>query len=356
MGKTSIEWTDTVWNPVTGCSHVSEGCRNCYAERFMHRWRKDHKPWTAQNATHNVTIHAERLEQPLHWRTPRRVFVNSMSDLFHEAVPDEFIDRLFAVMTLAAHHKFQILTKRPERMKKYLEADSRGRISGQADPMCESMDEWYLRVTTIHDPKYKRWPLPNVWLGVSVENQETADERIPLLLQTPAAVRFVSVEPMLGPVDLQRIARKARCDDWTYFDGALTGFCASKGGGTYGNRLDWVIVGGESGPKARPMHLNWARSVRDQCKAAGVPYFHKQNGEFVEAYRFYDHRQWVAKASTHVHGAVDRCVDSLGKICLRGSDFMAAEYPIAVMRRVGRKSAGRLLDGREWNEFPEAIK
>ncbi len=292
MGKTKIEWCDEVWNPVTGCTKVSEGCRNCYAERIAKRFWGE-RPFSA------VQCHADRLDAPLHWRKPHRVFVNSMSDLFHPDVPDRFIGWVFSRMGMAKNHTFMSLTKRPERMKDFL----RGLPA-----------------------------LKNVWLGVSVENQQTADERIPLLLETPAAVRFVSIEPMLGPVDIgMSIASCDCCDRWSsrwvktnrVIRPDIRGFSSAIAfPGIYraqSNRhgalsvetpgvllgikprefealpkLDWVICGGESGTGARPMHPDWARSVRDQCQGAQVPFFFKGWG----------------------------------------------------------KPAGRLLDGREWNEFP----
>lgn len=252
---TSIEWTDVTWNPVTGCSKVSPGCAHCYAERVTHRFNRDALPWTPANAAVNVVLHPERLDAPLHWRKPRRVFVNSMSDLFHENVPDEFIARVFAVMALSPWHTYQVLTKRPELMHAYM-TDFALRVNAHGWPEGVPMAPRF-RANGL--PNAVDWPLPNVWLGVSVENQHWADERIPLLLQTPAAVRFVSCEPLLGPVDL---SRWMGCND--------PGCCTPW--------LDWVIVGGESGPKARPMDLAWARSLRDQCRAASVPFFMKQLG------------------------------------------------------------------------------
>ncbi|MHB1098118.1 MAG: DUF5131 family protein [Burkholderiales bacterium] len=196
---TSIEWTDVVWNPVTGCSKVSEGCRNCYAEAVAHRF------WGARKFT-DVQCHADRLAQPLHWKKPRRIFVNSMSDLFHEAVPDEFIDRIFAVMALTSHHTYQILTKRPSRMQDYAaqllnEGDRWSRFGDAVGPLIGNQ--------AYELAGERPWPLPNVWLGVSIEDPVTADERIPILLRTPAAVRFVSIEPILGIVDIRRYLGEA---------------------------------------------------------------------------------------------------------------------------------------------------
>ena len=244
---TKIQWTDETWNPLRGCSRVSEGCRNCYAEKMAARFdgpglayaglTKDRK-WNGR-----VTFIADKLDQPLHWKKPRRIFVNSMSDLFHENVPDEWIDRIFAVMALSPQHVFQVLTKRPDRMCKYLQL--------------------------------KRYPLPNVWLGVSVEDQETADRRIPILLDTQAAIRWVSYEPALGPVDLTHITVETR---WAQksFDALESDSVAEPNANA--TSLDWVVVGGESGPGARPCDLEWVRHVVQQCKNAGVPCFVKQLG------------------------------------------------------------------------------
>lgn len=211
--STKIEWCDEVWNPVTGCAKVSVGCKNCYAERIANRF------WGERKFT-QVQCHPERLEIPLHWKKPRKIFVNSMSDLFHEKVSTEFIHEVFKRMMLTGWHTYIVLTKRPARMLDY------------AKSLWSS-------------------PLPNVWLGVSVENQQVADERIPLLLQTPAAVRFVSVEPMLGDVYLMPWLER-------------------------NYKVDWVICGSESGPGARPFDLDWARSLRDQFLSADVPFFLKQ--------------------------------------------------------------------------------
>ena len=269
-----IAWTDETWNPVTGCAKVSPGCAHCYAETVALRfWATQYPPveydtYSADNCCQvtemrareftDVQCHEDRLDQPLRWKRPRRVFVNSMSDLFHEDVPDAFIDKIFAVMALAPQHTFQCLTKRAERMLSYMRAgDLPNRIAKATN--------------AVWGNPYDVWPLPNVWLGVSCENQHFADERIPLLLQTPAAVRFISAEPLLGPISF-------RWAKWQPLS-------REPGGNPHGTnhldglrRLNLVIVGGESGPKARPCDLVWIRSIRDQCQAAGVPVFVKQMG------------------------------------------------------------------------------
>lgn len=309
MAKTSIEWTDAVWNPIVGCSKVSPGCSRCYAEKMATRLRAMGRP-EYQNAvddnghwTGKITLVPERLEIPLKWKKPRRIFVNSMSDLFHEDVSIEFISAVWMRMIATPQHTYQILTKRPERML-------------EIEP--QIFNELYSGTTYI---------AKNVWLGVSCEDQKTADERIPLLLQTLAAVRFVSLEPLLGPIDLWKFAHREETfgsmydhrGEYAYAQAA--GF--SPGKVKISEGIDWVIVGGESGPHARPMHPDWVRSIRNQCQEAEVPFFFKQWG----AYSFAGH---------HVDNNGVRIMSS------------------TVMKRVGKKAAGRLLDGREWNEYPEA--
>lgn len=314
MAKTTIEWATDVWNPVTGCSKVSEGCRNCYAEGIAKRFWGN-RPFT------EVRCHEDRLTEPLHWRKPRRVFVNSMSDLFHPDVPELFVLRVFAVMAMAPQHTFMILTKRPERMKEIL-----------ASPTVQN-DVWLMTEKGLDDCA-PVWPLPNVWLGVSTENQQTADERIPLLLQTPAAVRFVSVEPMLGEVYLTNIQVSSGeyenaldLEEWE----DLRDSEEVRSSRMKGNTLDWVICGGESGPHARPMHPDWPRKLRDQCKEAGTPFMFKQWGE------------WLP----NVYG--DKSIPM-------NTDFNKTHCHFedgTAMAKVGKKAAGRLLDGVEHNEYPE---
>ncbi len=212
--NSTIEWTQATWNPVTGCTKVSPGCAHCYAETFAERFRG--VPGHPYEVGFDLTLRPERLELPLTWKRPRLIFVNSMSDLFHPAVSDDFIVRVFDTMQRAAHHKFQVLTKRPER------------TAALADRL--------------------PWP-ENVWMGTSVENQRWTT-RINDLKEIPAAVRFLSCEPLLGPLSLD-----------------LSG-------------VHWVIAGGESGPRARAMRPDWAEGVRDQCVAQRVPFFFKQWGAF----------------------------------------------------------------------------
>lgn len=287
--STGIEWTDKTWNPVTGCTKVSAGCKHCYAEVMAKRTfgtlyppvyigpTSEDEEYRPRQFT-DVQTHADRLTTPLSWRKPRRVFVNSMSDLFHEAVPDAFIERVFSVMGLAERHTFQVLTKRPDRMLAWFQA-RRFDVKGAA-----------ILQTEIGECHYAMpWPLPNVWLGVSAEDQATADARIPLLLQTPAAVRFVSAEPLLGPIDLSAFCGTALCNEdecrqiramasWP-FDGDGIRRCGCGSSAVIEKTgIDWVIVGGESGPKARPCDVAWVESIVRQCQTAGVPVFVKQLG------------------------------------------------------------------------------
>lgn len=333
--NSKIEWTDTTWNPVTGCTPVSPGCTNCYAAQLA-ATRLKHLPAYEGLATVNsrgqgvfngtIKLHEDKLILPLKWRKPRRIFVNSMSDLFHESVPFEFIDKVFAVMALCPQHTFQVLTKRPERMAEYTSGvglvggpeGRRVRIFNAADGL------------TVSDLRYDDvpWPLPNVWLGTSVENQETADQRIPHLQRCPAAVRFLSCEPLLSGVDIA----------YSCFNGADS-FGELPG-------IHLVIVGGESGPNARPMHPDWARSLRDQCVNAGVPFFFKQWGEWVS----------MSELIRHDKATVMSALPSQHSISLNGDVSKEFVEGCCSMYRVGKARAGRLLDGREWNEFPEALR
>lgn len=246
--RSAIEWTDATWNPVTGCTKISPGCKNCYAETFAERFRG--VPNHPFEQGFDMKFWPKRLKLPLTWKEPRTIFVNSMSDLFHKDVQDGFIDQIFQTMEEAGQHIFQVLTKRSNRL------------------LVWTRENWK-----------RPWPA-NVWAGVSVETQEYT-WRIKDLVQVPADVRFLSVEPLLGPVEL---------------DPALL------------KRVHWVIVGGESGPRARPMKPEWVYSIREQCRAAGVRFFFKQWGAYT---------------------------------------------PEGI--RVGKKAAGRLLEGRTWDEMPSRV-
>ncbi len=255
---TGISWTNETWNPTVGCTHVSPGCDGCYAARLA-SGRLKHVPEYAGLArdgrfTGEVRVLPDRLGLPLRWRKPRRVFVDSMSDLFHRDVPDAHIARVFATMALAGDHVFQVLTKRHARMKALLNDPEFPRLVATEGAFRLA------RGQAGAGPVVEEWPLPNVWLGVSVEDQHWANLRVPALVHTPAAVRFLSCEPLLGPIDLMpTYPGTVHGPDWLA-------------------DIDWVIVGGESGPGARPMDPAWARDLRDQCVVAGVAFHMKQLG------------------------------------------------------------------------------
>ena len=328
MAKTKIAWTDRTWNPLCGCTHASRGCQSCYAERMAARLaamadadiradrdpgRKKHylgviDPQT-QKWNGNVALIEEALEDPFAWAKPCRVFVDSMADLFHEKVPFTFIDRVFAVMALCPQHTFQILTKRADRMLEYFRLRENGFVGGAEVRVYEFVHQLHNRfgrmrgplldagwtvTRTRDDGEFKdvnieyggELPLPNVWVGVSAEDQDAADWRVPLLLQVPAAVRFVSCEPLLGPVNLRRYLCCPWCaNEKPKTDGCGTTYhtihgtdmpCPTKGRGQAVHNIDQVIVGAETGPQRRLMNERDACSLRDQCRDAGVAFFFKQ--------------------------------------------------------------------------------
>lgn len=302
--NSKIEWTDATWNPITGCSVVSPGCTNCYAMKLAGT-RLQHHPsragltrdskagpvWTGE-----VRLNEDWLDQPLRWKRPRRIFVCAHGDLFHESVPDQWIDRVFAIMAAAPHHTFQVLTKRAARMRQYFSDVTRLRERMLTAAALTFPIPWAVERRMGRLPL----PIPNVWLGVSAEDQQRADERIPDLLATPAAVHFVSAEPLLGPInllggglnehgqpragyywmaerqcDVCSMADQLGKDRDLYSHPINCGWRnAQIGGNSIG--IDWVIAGGESGPGARPMDAAWARSVQAQCMASGVAFFMKQ--------------------------------------------------------------------------------
>ena len=319
--KTKIQWTDATWNVAYGCTRTSPGCDNCYAVRQTQRlagtldFAKGLVNAGKGHFNGKVNLLPQRLDQPLRWKRPRMIFVNSLSDLFHPDVPFEFVDRVFAVMALASRPSFQLLTKRPERMAEYIQRT--GRSINFLEVTARAMG-WTLQFKGIG---LVPWPLPNVWLGASVENQAAADERIPHLLQTPAAVRWLNMEPLLGPVDLV-------------------------GKGFFG-ALGWVVVGGESGPGARPMHPDWVRSLRDQCQAAMVPFFFKQWGAWKP--------DWTSvNDGNHQFKDLGPCVALWpdGSTEPAGGEAQRVDWAWSPMQRVGKKAAGRELDRRTWDEYP----
>lgn len=356
--KTGIEWADATWNPVTGCTKVSQGCKHCYAERVFPRVYRDQRVvvptpadgcpggdwmrpvdvtghWTRPRRFTDVWCHHDRLDIPLRWARPRRIFVNSMSDLFHEDVSFEFIDQVFAVMALTPQHTFQVLTKRPERMLDWYQSNQYERVLRQADVIRSELPGRRVpQRVGVSDPKIL--PYRNVWLGVSVEDQATADERIPILLQTPAAVRWVSAEPLLAPIELEA----HHGDPVAILSGRHWLGPPSQARGM--NRgLDWVVVGGESGPRARPVHPGWVRSIRDQCQAAGAAFLFKQWGE------------WAPTKAKPISGQYTG-----GGVFLMPDGHLGAQGDwwggrAAAMDKVGKKSAGRELDGVIWDQYPD---
>lgn len=264
--KTGIAWTESTWNPVTGCTKVSAGCKHCYAERDWQRLASAPHTIYAGRAFADVRVHPERFDQPLRWRRPRRIFVNSMSDLFHEAIPDAAIDAILAVMLLAPHHTFQVLTKRPERMRAYFAApDLYDRVLACANAVRATHPRLGLDSIPIDNPasRFAR----HIWWGVSAEDQETADVRIPILLQVPVAHHWLSAEPLLGPLRLDQVPVVA--------EGPLRPHRLPS---DRLPRLDWVVVGGESGPKARLCHADWITRIVKECAEAHIPIFVKQMG------------------------------------------------------------------------------
>lgn len=317
MGKTRIEWAECVWNPVTGCTKISEGCKICYAERMAKRLAGRYG--YLKDDPFKVTFHPDKFDQPLRWRKPRKIFVCSMGDLFHDDTfllnsPFEaglnfslnsyivytgylMLDAIFAVMERSLNHIFILLTKRPENMSRYFSAVQKHKLKYADKFKSCPTEEMRNSPAAQHAKKSAINPIPNhIWIGVTAENQKQADRRIPILLNIPAAVRFVSVEPMLEQIDLDKTCGAHHC--WR-------------------SELDWVIVGGESGPGARPMHPAWARSIRDQCQAAGTPFFFKQ---------------WSNPLSYPT--------ETRKEVCQAGLD-------------IGMNKGGRILDGRTWDEYPE---
>ena len=410
--NTKIEWTDATWNPIrarnlrssspqggsasskTGglghfCVHVSEGCRNCYAERMQPRFKNPIRFAAQDRDKVNIILDETVLTQPLRWKRGRKIFPCSMTDLFGDWVTDAMIDRIFAVMALTPRHTYQIVTKRPERMQAWMtekwqpakahtiEMGRRNAIAVLAETQGEDRHDQVLRECEHFLDEFKlsdtendalwtedgslkcmqfKWPLPNVWLGVSVEDQKTADERIPILLDTPSAIRFISAEPLLTDIDILKFLIEET--DNTYR--LLSIWYGPDGFDETGSQpeakfkpikpcpLNWVIAGGESGPKARPTHPDWFRSLRDQCQAAGVAFLFKQWGE------------WLGQPDPLVAYSGDR----LGWV--RGRDGLVAtthqverieateghQEDWKIIARIGKAEAGRQLDGRTWDEFP----
>lgn len=301
MNRTTIEWTDYTWNPVTGCTKVSAGCRECYAETMAKRF------WGKRKFTH-VQMYENRLWEPdlnaKKWRG-KKVFVCSMSDLFHPDVTSSFIDDVLETIHNNPDTIFQVLTKRPERALEML----------TGLPVARAIEV-----------------PPNLWIGVSCENQETANERIPLLLQIPAAVRFLSCEPLLGPIDIGKATQAGGIEFEKKYGKIPYGFTWFRS-----NQIHWVIAGGESGRNARPMHPDWVRSLRDQCAKALVPFFFKQWGEYIPFEQFSIDIKREIRSGNCNH-----------KIEMFGAD----DGIIYHLHKVGKSKSGNLLDGKQHLNFP----
>lgn len=363
--KTKIEWADSTWNVLNGCTLVSDGCTNCYAAKMAATRLKNHpsrKGLARFNRdgvakfTGEVRFNEKVLNDPLKWRKPRKIFVCAHGDLFHESVPFELIDRVFVVMALAPQHTFQILTKRPERMRQYLSDEKlHQRIMNEVADIAFSEN---INVTLLADTDHEaiapsgskvrlyQWPLSNVCLGTSIEDQFTADVRIPYLLKTPAAIRWVSYEPALGAVNFNKVPFQD--GDCRHYLDILTGHAYLFSEGINKNpdaiiklvepicpSIDWVVMGGESGPNARPMSADWARNTRDQCEKAGVPFLFKQWGE------------WFPFGEIDANGSHNTV--SKGK-----KPYLWHEHDEGgISVRLGKKWAGRYLDGVIHDAFPQ---
>lgn len=367
--KSKIEWCDATWNPIVGCSRVSAGCENCYAEKLAYRFKhitkfenvvcEDKPKWN-----NSVFFDDKALEIPLRWKKPRRIFVCSMGDLFHKNVPDEWIDKVFAIMALCPQHTFMVLTKRPERMREYLLRSSLpDDIANVGEKILPAANLDYYRkfnyseFESIHEYLQLAWydKFKNIWLGVSVEDQDSAVDRIPYLLDTPAVVRFISAEPLLGPIDLTNIlfARTETSEDW----GSAIFDCDDDQDPndpiTY---LDWVIAGGESGKTARAMHPDWVRKLRDDCEIANVPFFFKQWGEWADVEQFdstHDSLYFWDKSRYGQFRFKAVVIDNLGKKHRSADEAARNAPPTAYLQNCGKKVAGNLLDGKQHLEFPK---
>lgn len=346
--RTSIEWTDATWTPVKGCTRASEGCRNCYAEIMAARFSgpgqwgeglativqtpagKDHR-WTGA-----IRFDEAELLKPLSWRRPRKIFVCSTADLFHEGVTDEQIDRVFAVMALCPQHTFQVLTKRSARMRAYMlgqhfDGVRRMRVLDGASRLAR---DWKQHARAVWQAE--TWPLPNVWLGVSAEDQPQWDKRTADLRETPAAIRWVSAEPLLSNINMRFAVAKVGPD------GRFPRFADARG-------IDWVVAGGESGPGARPLHPDWVRSLRLQCAFAGVPFLFKQWGDWAPYLdRDKEDPDWRAPYSRFERSKGFCFINRAGGCGFHGDR-------LHVMQRVGKGRAGRTLDGVVHDAYPAQV-
>ena len=355
MAKTSIEWTDHSINAFRArdreghvghyCEKISAGCTHCYASGLQKRFQMPEYRADKREGI-EVFLDESKLQEVLRRRVPTKYFWCDMTDMFLECYPFDWIDKCFAVMALTPQHTHQVLTKRPRRMLEYCRRLGRHNF---VDPVSLAMKQMNSDRGAFYKLTPTGWCFPNIWLGVSVEDQKTADERVPLLLQTPAAVRWVSYEPALGSVDFDDLTVKEPKGEWHF--SCLDNDSLEDDPDFHGAHIDWLVCGGESGHGARPMHPDWARSVRDQCVAAGVPFFFKQWGAWQNGSDVRCRPEITVYADGRACGFTREAIvaeEQRSGILHSGQDMC----PV-LMSRVGKKAAGRLLDGREWNQFPQ---
>jgi protein gp37 len=375
--KDGISWTEWTWNWVAGCSLESPGCTNCYAMGQANRiiaqhGAASHYAGTVQTVnrkavwTGKIALAPDHiLYKPLRWQSPRIIFTNSMSDPFHEKMPLEWIATMFAIIAITPHHIYQVLTKRARHMREQMVGSDFLEITPMSTRVADALLAMWPDIERLGIPRYAAfkteasiaslaalirkedpsvWPLKNVWFGVSAEDQQRANDRVRYLLETPAAIRFVSAEPLLGPIDFERLERTRRQGYGAGYLDALRGWTRGSG---HGHRefdapakLDWIIVGGESGPDARPMHREWARSIRNQCRETGVAFHFKQWGEWMPADDWYgDH-------------SVSLPLRTFDGERWRETSILDTDYSV----RVGRRFSGRHLDNEIHNAFPIDIQ
>ena len=325
MANTKIEWATKVWNPVTGCTPISSGCANCYAKRMANRLKGRHGYDAAD--PFKVTIHPEeKFLEPLKWRKPSNVFVCSMGDLFHKDVPTLEIDKVFAIAAISPKHNFMFLTKRPDRMAAYFDTPAK-KLAERWEDVIYSMgisagdDEIDTVASFLHNRCALGWPLKNIWLGVSVEDQKAADDRIHYLNEISAAVKFVICEPLLSEINFE----KSLGESLKWHAGGLK------------NCISWVISGGETGPQARPCHPDWVRSLRDQCKNDGIPFFFKSWGVWVPSLQIVP-----SLADKSYIGPIEKSTSK---------DFFTTTC--CVLQKTNKKISGDFIDSKQYHEFPK---
>jgi protein gp37 len=360
--KTGIEWTDATWNPLIGCSLKSDGCKNCYAMKVAHRFQGTHNHYKGTTKLTSFGPHwtgvvnqspLAILNQPLRWTRPRMIFVNSMSDLFHESVDFEYIAACFGVMAAASQHKFQVLTKRPERAVEFFAwlKETYSSVALDEANFCARMAMKYgvepgllgMVASDEATSLFEGWPLKNVWMGTSIENQKAAEDRMLSLIKIPAAVRWISAEPLLGPVDFG-------------FMGTLPNSITGSSYQLMHQHIDWMVVGGESGPGARPMAPSWARSILRQCKEADIPYLFKQWGDWGPhddgsvTVVGGDGEEFTVRLPLAMESQEKKPIVVKPKGGGRSRTFRAVDG--WWMEKLGKKVAGRELDGSLYDGYP----